>query len=812
MIQIIIFLIIIILLFLIMIYKNKFISHFSLYNQIIKDNEITDEIKLDKSSILLGDESQHYITYKTKFYFFLTKTYYNNTKIIEGGIKYPKYKDVYYLNNGVSCPKQSPDIPCLKKESENITECVFSSNTTIKLENNNYEEHIKNLDNLNNTGLWSFYDSERIGRNGIIHYGDEISIKNLGTQTGYICMCDSSGMINGTRCGNVVDIYCYDDFKEVNKYGKWIIIPSYAKNEDLYYHYSNSDIFSECDGMESESKTFDEMKQKQKDLYGDDINNDNFVKYLDEDGKLQKKFVGYQQIVADEIVLQNTCNSIDTGTIMNIKHTNTLYDNESIETSVNKTTLSSGTPTTSGTSNKNNDKVNTNLNDLIKNANKQSNFDFYANHEMNDDIYDFDTLKGLKIPVKLTDSFLIINKEKINKKYVYLNICLDNDDLASAYTLNCSGNFQTNGNETRTKSVGSIPFNTKLNNFKTKEVQIYNWGIQPIKYDINVTDTMFVKGSINLNGIDIDTKTLNYIKNMPVHFDKEICLKDSDNNKTKCIDKTHIEMLNGSRPINVKSVVPLKPFNLFSKINYTGRQLKIGFNYDKATNLPFLGDPTEFMNIYDNGKWLSLKIDYDESIKDKFIAIIYNKPNYGFNLSDDEDSDNSTMNLLKQSAVAEALSEEEEDLGEQTEKEKEEKKKKDSVYKVVKPPGIMDVTKLGPEWKDGIRSISFTVDKRDGDEYKQLKCMERYPFEYITTEDSVNKKGKDIKKDETHTDNFYTSNYCTNGNDNQQFYFTSYTDKNILTKKNEFNVPNKHLHFHRHGYNESHGKMNDDES
>ena len=780
MIQIIIFLIIIILLLLIMIYKNKFISHFSLYNQIIKDNEITDELKLDKSSILLGDESQHYITYKTKFYFFLTKTYYNNTKI-RNEIKYPKYKDIYYLNNGVSCPKQSPDIPCLKKKSENITECVFSSNTNIELEDNNYEEHVKNLDNLNNTGLWSFYDSERIGRNGIIHYGDEISIKNLGTQTGYICICDSSGMINGTRCGNIVDIYCYDDFEEINKYGKWIIIPSYAKNDDLYYHYSNSDIFSKCDGMESESNTFDYKKKEQ-----------------DSD-----------MIYADEIVLQNTCNSIDTGTIMNIKHTNTLYDNESIETSVNKTTLSSGTPTTSGTSNKNNDKVNTNLNDLIKNANKQSNFDFYANHEMNDDIYDFDTLKGLKIPIKLTDSFLIINKEKINKKYVYLNICLDNDDLASAYTLNCSGKFQTNGNETRTKSVGSIPFNTQLNNFKTKDLQIYNWGIKPIKYDINVTDTMFVKGSINLNGIDINTKTLKYIKNMPVHFDKEICLKNVTNNKTKCIDKTHIEMLNGSRPINVKSVVPLKPFNLFSKINYTGRQLKIGFNYDKATNLPFLGNPTEFMNIYDNGKWLSLKIDYDESIKEKFIVIIYNKPNYGFNLSDEEDTENSTMNLLKQSAVAEALSEEEEDLGEQTEKEKVEKKKKDSLYKVVKPPGIMDVTKLGPEWKDGIRSIAFTVDKSDGNEYKQLKCMERYPFDYITSEDSVNTKGKDIKKDETHTDNFYTSNYCVNGNDNQQFYFKSYTDKNILTKQNEIHIPNTHLHFHRHGYNESHGKLND---
>ena len=97
----IIVLIIVIILLLIMINKNYFVSHFSLYNQIIKDNEITDELNLEKSSILLGNENQHYITYKTHFYFYLTKTYYNN-KIIIDDIKYPKYKDIYYLNNGVN--------------------------------------------------------------------------------------------------------------------------------------------------------------------------------------------------------------------------------------------------------------------------------------------------------------------------------------------------------------------------------------------------------------------------------------------------------------------------------------------------------------------------------------------------------------------------------------------------------------------------------------------------------------------------------------------------------------------------------------
>jgi len=759
MIKIIVFLLFIIFLLLLLINKKYLISHFSMYNQLIKDNELKNELKLDDSSILIGQDDQTYIMYNTKFYFYLTKTYYNNTRL-SSGLVYPKYKDIYYLNNGISCPKQSSELPCLKKKSDNITECVFLSNKNYPIENIE-DVHIKHIDNLNTTGLWSFFNSERNSRNGIIHYGDEISIKNLGTQNGYICICNSSQMVNGTRCGNIIDIYCYDDFQEINKYGKWIIIPSYAKNNDLYYHYSPSEIFSKCDGVHSESES----------------NNQ------------------------DEVSVQfgQSCDLYKSDPLMNIKHTNTLYDNED----KSNNPLSVGSSTTSvGSSSIQVEKKNTVIEDK---------FDFYTNHEFNDDTYDFDTLKSLKIPIKLTDSFLIINKEKINNKYVYLNICLDNEDLAPGYSVDCSGNYQVGGTEIRAKAIGTMPFDTQLNNFKKKDVQIYNWNIKPVKYDINVTDTMFVKGSINLNGFDINTKTLKYIKNIPIHFDKEICLKSENNRKTKCINKTHIEILNGSRPINIKSLVPLKPFNLFSKINYTGRQLKIGFNYEKTDDLPFLGEPTEFMNIKDDGKWRSLKIDYDPSIEDKFIAIIYNVPNYGAGQyeNEGEDTSGSTMDLLKQSAVAEALGDQGDDQGELDDDDK--AKKKNSLYHIVKPPGIKDVTALGNNWKDGIRSIVFTVDKRPED-FKQLKCMEAYPFDYVTSEDTIDKKGRDTKKKQSHSETWYTSKYCDNGNDQQQFYFKSYSDKNILTNKNESNMPNSHLHFHRHGYNESHGILDDDES
>ena len=73
MIKIIIFLVFIIFLLLVLINKQYLISHFSMYNHIIKDNEINDVIILDDSSILIGQDNQHYIMYNTKFYFYLTK-------------------------------------------------------------------------------------------------------------------------------------------------------------------------------------------------------------------------------------------------------------------------------------------------------------------------------------------------------------------------------------------------------------------------------------------------------------------------------------------------------------------------------------------------------------------------------------------------------------------------------------------------------------------------------------------------------------------------------------------------------------------
>ena len=682
-------------LFILIIFLNKYNikDNFSLYKQLIKDNEIKNDLEINNSNILLGNNaSKNYITYKTQFNFYLTKTYYNKRKLSIDNY-YPKYKDIYYLNNGISCPKQSSTVGCFDKNSKNITECVFLSNKENPVDvdvdiNSNY-----NLDNLDFTGLWSFYNISR-KNDDVIYYGDEVAIKNVGTNMGFICMCELGGVVNGLKCGNIVDIFCYDDFRDVNKDGKWIIIPSYANNNDLYYHNNSSDLTDKKD------------KQLEKDP------------------------------------------------LLNIKRTNNLID-----------------------------------------------YDFYETHE--NDNYDLERLKNQKIPIKTTDSFLIINSRKINDKYVYLNICLDNVYLESSFRLTCDGNQNikdgNNDGTLRIKASGSSPMNTQLANFKEKDVIIYNWNINPVLYDTNVKDTLFVKGSIFLNDMEITSKTLEYIKQIPYHFDKEICLRDAEKGYTKCIDKSHVEMLNGSRSINVKSVVPLKPFILYSKSNYDGRELRIGFNYDKANNLPYL-KRTEFMNVQNNGKWLSLKIDYDESIKNKFKAIIFNKVNFGFGDVDGNDDIDPTVDLLKQSAMAEAIGDDSNNSNNNNNNNNNNNSnnsstniRKNKPYYVVNPPGIEDVRTLGEGWEDGIRSITFTTPKNDSGDYYQLKCLEEYP---ITYKDFNEKKEKKT---------LYTSNYCKNGDGRQQFYLRSYTDKNILTNDNEITDPKIHLHFHRHGYDEPHG-------
>ena len=140
---------------------------------------------------------------------------------------------------------------------------------------------------------------------------------------------------------------------------------------------------------------------------------------------------------------------------------------------------------------------------------------------------------------------------------------------------------------------------------------------------------------------EITTDTLKYIKSIPYHFKDRICLKPTeemiDNDKTKdggvtedsfkCIGKTELEMLNGSRPINIRSTVPQNLVTLYSRANYQGRSLRIGFKYENLENLPFF-TYNRFLNKGDDGKWKSLSADGN------YIAIIFNKPDYGLSESE----------------------------------------------------------------------------------------------------------------------------------------------------------------------------------
>ena len=163
---------------------------------------------------------------------------------------------------------------------------------------------------------------------------------------------------------------------------------------------------------------------------------------------------------------------------------------------------------------------------------------------------------------------------------------------------------------------------TILSNFDNNKFPIYNWSIKPINFDVNVYDTLYVDGSIKLgtdDPIEINTDMLRYIKSIPFHFDNDICLVDKDPvsesyYKKVCITKDKIEMLNGSRQINLQSIVPSKPFILYSGPNFTGRELRIGFSYQRLNDLPYIGDINEWLNPSDNGKWLSLKIDGPYSV------------------------------------------------------------------------------------------------------------------------------------------------------------------------------------------------------
>ena len=60
---------------------------------------------------------------------------------------------------------------------------------------------------------------------------------------------------------------------------------------------------------------------------------------------------------------------------------------------------------------------------------------------------------------------------------------------------------------------------------------------------------------------------------------------------------------------------------MYSRPKYTGRSLRIGYDYEFKENLPVF-EYNRFLNKGDDGKWKSLFIDGN------YLAIIYNKPDY----------------------------------------------------------------------------------------------------------------------------------------------------------------------------------------
>jgi hypothetical protein len=421
---------------------------------------------------------------------------------------------------------------------------------------------------------------------------------------------------------------------------------------------------------------------------------------------------------------------------------------------------------------------------------KNDNYDFYEDN-------DIELLKSKKIPIKVTDDFLVINSIPIDGKYIYLNLC-NNVDNNPWLELECHENkFK--------KAVGTSSSLLPFSNFNNNELEMeaFNWKIEPITYNVNVHDTLFVKGSLKIgsgnNIVELTGDHLKYIKSMPYYFKDKICLKDKDETKTEpnCIEKHHIEMLNGSRPINIKSVAPAKPFKLYTGVNYTGRELRIGFNYENANNLPYLGDFNSWLNPSDSGKWRSVKIE------GPYSAIIYSKPNFGhgdlvsaeldnYNLSQDE-----INAMVERETVIEDIDVKQYDKAIEAGEMPNisitdniiEKEKINPLFFVVSPPGISDISILGTEWIDGIRSIKFFKPRKD---LYELKCLENYPFTYQPYIDntSVNEE-------------LLTANLCKNGDTNQQFYFSGEHDNKF--EPDNYNDTNyAHVHFHRHPYDSQH--------
>ena len=840
--MIIIFLIIIILILLYFLLKNK--DTFIIKNVIKGNTIINEDIIYDNTNIFLGkNDQQDFITFDTQFYFKVNVPKIsddndkggadsnkcpdspNNWVLPNGQCCNPKFKisgkdkcledyknkvdDSYFLNNAHMCKKQISDSICFKSNSDIVSDTLLLKGIPKKT-------------NCIQSGCIpkTFNDD---------YCCSKLSITNLRCGKGYKnkscvpnnkykkedgqCLTTDETMHNCKTGKDSRDGDCKDITKHPWKCGE--------KSTPL--RYSSFDL----GGIDEESINYNINDNTKSGLW----------KFIDVENK-KEKFVYY----GHEVLLQNISNitsflcicdsTIDTIANCGKKVDIYCYNNKTDALNYGKWII------IPKFFNKFSDTGNTKTKDVLKDINQNPvDFDFYEDYI--DDIYDFETLRDKKIPIQMNDKFLIINTYKINGRYVYLNFCSDQN-----YNLSLDCN-----NKLYKKVIGSFSDTTQLANFNENKLYIYNWSIVPQKYDINAYDTLYVDGSITLGDedpIEITSDTLRYIKSIPYHFDKEICLKD-ENNMKNCINKEHIEILNGSRPINIESVVPSKPFILYSALNYTGREFRIGFEYDNTDNLPYIGNINEWLNPNDHGKWMSLKIE------GPYSAIIFSKPNYGYDISSVGISPKITLENSPIQTLSNTISDKQAlcyidnnpDIKEATkpdvnlpwgstriEKAKyhwaeygifevgtdDEKQSpficdntnnnsdkvviKNPTQYLVNSPGITNVRDLGDKWNNGIRSIIFRYKNKDG-EYKEIRSTTTtYEMKCLEKKQLLNQT-KLIDSDVINT-NIYTANLCKNGYDNQNFYLFNENDDKIVDSNIYDDIESNHIHFHKHPYDIDH--------
>ena len=112
-------------------------------------------------------------------------------------------------------------------------------------------------------------------------------------------------------------------------------------------------------------------------------------------------------------------------------------------------------------------------------------------------------------------------------------------------------NFQTNSVNTDS-SVTYIK--TDDMNVKAR-LQQSTINLDPYSTDknINIGNDIIIKNGFKINGYDhiIDIPFLRYMKYLPLHFEKEICLQDEKG--SDCMNKKHLEIVKGERKINLKT-------------------------------------------------------------------------------------------------------------------------------------------------------------------------------------------------------------------------------------------------------------------